>query len=261
MPEPGFLEAHLRARREEGNKILAPYVSAGLRADWLDVLAAFIDAGADAIEVGIPFSDPVMDGSTIQAASLQALSRGTTPTSIFEELRGFDSPVPLVAMTYYNLVFRAGLDRFAEDLVSAGLSGIILPDLPMEESGPWRAAADRAGIETVQLAGPITPDARLERLTAMSKGFVYGVNLMGVTGARATLSEESGILAHRLKAVTDLPVLMGFGVSSAAQAAAVAEPADGVIVASSLMRRVLDGASPAEVGAAVAEMRSALDAS
>lgn len=259
MAEAGFLESYLREQRASGRKLLAPYVSGGVRHDWLAVIAAYIDAGADAVEIGIPFSDPVMDGSTIQAASLAALGRGATPSSILGELRAFESPVPLVAMTYYNLVFRFGLERFAEELVAAGVSGVILPDLPMEESGPWRAAADAVGVETVQLAGPVTPGDRIDRLCKLSRGFVYGVNLMGVTGERATLSGESGDLAVRLKAATDLPVLMGFGISTPEQAAAAAAPADGVIVASSLMRRLLDGADVAEIGAAVAALRSALD--
>ncbi|MBI2709080.1 MAG: tryptophan synthase subunit alpha [Actinobacteria bacterium] len=256
----GPLEAHLRSRRDAGRKLLVPYVTGGLRDDWLDVLRALVAAGADAVEVGIPFSDPVMDGPTIQEASQRALDRGTTPATILSELRHVEVGVPLVAMTYFNLVFRAGTERFAKEAAAAGVSGVIVPDVPLEELGEWAPAADAAGLETVLLASPISPDERLARLCARSRGFVYGVNLMGVTGERAALGERSARLARRLKAATDLPVVMGFGVSSGDQARAVAEPADGVVVASAIMRRVLDGASADEAGEFTAGLRAALDA-
>jgi tryptophan synthase alpha chain len=222
-------------------------------------VAALAGAGADAIEIGIPFSDPVMDGPTIQAASALALQRGTTPSGIVSELARVDAGVPLVAMTYYNLVFRAGHRRFASELAAAGVSGAIIPDLPLEESGEWEADAAAAGIEPVLLAAPVTPDDRLERIAARSRGFVYAVGLMGVTGERSVVAASAGVLARRLKAVTDKPVLIGFGISTPAHAVAAAEAADGVVVASALMRRYLDGASPDELGAQVAEIRDALD--
>lgn len=259
MPELGAVEAALRAKRASGAKLLVPYVTGGLRADWLDVLRAMVDAGADAVEVGIPFSDPVMDGPTIQQASAAALARGTTPASVLTELRAVDVEVPLVAMTYYNLAFRMGDQRFAAELAEAGVGGVVLPDLPMEEQGPWSAAAATAGIATVQLAGPITPDERIKLLCERAGGFLYGVNLMGVTGERAQLGEQSATLARRLKGATEVPVLMGFGVSTPEQAVEVAAPADGVIVASAIMRRILDGGAPADAGRFVATLRQALD--
>jgi tryptophan synthase alpha chain len=257
---PGPLETHLRARRDGGRKLLVPYVSGGL-GPWLEVVRAYADAGADAVEIGLPFSDPVMDGPTIQAASERALAEGATPAGILAALRDVDAGVPLVVMTYFNLVFHAGVERFASEAVGAGVSGIILPDLPLEESAEWAPAAQVAGLETVQLASPISTDDRLARLCQASQGFVYGVNLLGVTGERADLATSSGELATRLKAVTDLPVIMGFGISTPDQARQVAEAADGVIVASALMRRLLDGADAAELGAAVAELRAGLDQS
>ncbi len=259
MAEPLALEAHLRAARDQGRKLLVPYVTGGLGDDWIDVVRACADAGADAIEVGIPFSDPVMDGPTIQAASEQALARGTDLDQILDALRSVDVSVPLVAMTYVNLVFHKGYERFAAEAVASNVSGVILPDLPMEELGEWEPSALAAGIDTVLLASPLTPDDRLAVLCHRSKGFVYGVNLLGVTGERATLADSSGVLAKRLKAVTDLPVIMGFGISTPDQAREAADHADGVVVASALMRLRLDGAGPEQIGAHVADFRAGLD--
>jgi tryptophan synthase alpha chain len=256
---PVALGATLLARRDAGHKLLIPYVTGGLGSQWLDVVRAYVDAGADAIEVGIPFSDPVMDGPTIQEASDRALTLGATPMSILSDLRRLDVDVPLVAMTYFNIAFHAGVERFAAELVAAGVGGIVLPDLPLEELGEWSPAGDAAGIETVQLASPITPDDRLVTLCDRTQGFIYGVNLLGVTGERDKLAATSVVLAKRLKAVTDKPVIMGFGVSTVAHAREATVDADGVIVASRLMRLLLDGGSPAELGGFVRELRRALD--
>jgi tryptophan synthase alpha chain len=255
----GRLEATLRARRDAGRKLLVPYVTGGLRPDWTTVVAAMADNGADAIEIGIPFSDPVMDGPTIQEASARALTRGTTPDSIMAELASVDVDVPLVAMTYYNLIFRAGHRRFAEGLVRGRMCAAIVPDIPLEESREWEADAAGAGVETVLLAAPVTPDDRLVRIAARSRGFVYAVGLMGVTGARTSLADSAGILAHRIKAVTDKPVLIGFGISTPAQARQACVEADGVVVASALMRSYLDGASPEAIGEQVGALRRGLD--
>ena len=253
------LEAHLRARRDGGAKLVVPYVTGGLPG-WTAVLMALADAGADAIEIGIPFSDPVMDGPTIQEASQRALAAGATPTSIMEELREVEAGVPLVAMTYANLPHKAGWERFATDLARAGITGAVVPDLPLEESPPWEAAATAAGVATVLLAAPNSPDGRLTRICRRSRGFVYGVTVMGVTGARTDLAATASTLGDRLKAATDLPVLMGFGVSRPEQAVELSKHADGVIIASALMRRFLDGDTPAEVAQLVAQVRSTLDA-
>ena len=254
------VEASLRAGRDAGRKLLVPYVTGGFGSRWLDVLAAMVSAGADAVEVGIPFSDPVMDGPTIQEASVRALQLGATPVSIVAELSRVPVEVPLVAMTYYNLVFRGGHRRFAHSLTDAGVRGVIVPDLPLEELGDWWPAAEEAGVETVLLAAPVTPDDRMAELCRKSRGFVYGVNVMGVTGERGALAESAAVLAKRLKDMTDKPVLMGFGVSTPEQAVEAASTADGVIVASALMRTLLEGGSVDQVGDQVAAMRSALDA-
>ena len=253
------VETALRAARDKGRKLLVPYVPGGLRDDWVAILSSMADAGADAIEVGLPFSDPMMDGPTIQEASLRALQRGTTPTSVLAELRSLEAPVPLVVMTYCNLVLRAGTKRFASQLAGAGVRGAIVPDLPLEESAEWEADAAGDAVETVLLAAPVTPDDRLAVICEHSHGFVYGVNLMGVTGERHSLSTSSSVLAKRLKAATDKPVIMGFGITGPAQAVAAADHADGVVVASALMRAALEGAPPGEVGELVGAIRAALD--
>lgn len=249
----------LRSVRDGGRKILAPFVTGQIRGDWVDVVAAYVEAGADAIEIGIPFSDPVMDGTTIQAASAVALERGATPLGILSDLAGIDWPIPLIAMTYYNLVHRVGPDRFAAEMAAAGVRGIILPDVPIEELGPWWEAAATHGIDTIGLVGPVTPDDRLALVCAAASGFVYGVNVMGVTGERSDVSADSAVLAGRIKAVTELPAVMGFGIATPTQAVEIAAASDGVIVASAIMRRLLEGGSPDDAGAFVGELRRALD--
>lgn len=258
--EIGPLEARLRTARDAGRKLLVPYVTGGFPG-WERTVEACAAAGADAIEVGIPFSDPVMDGPTIQQASERALADGATPQAIVGAMTALDrGGVPLVVMTYYNTVHRYGHERFAQSLAVSGVAGAIVPDLPLEEVGPWAAAADTAGVETVLLAAPTGSDERLARICARSRGFVYGIGLLGVTGERAALARSALDIARRLKATTDKPVLVGVGVSDATQAAEVATVADGVIVGSALVRRLLDGGGPEAAGAFVAELRSGLDA-
>ena len=168
--------------------------------------------------------------------------------------------MPLVAITNDTIPNKAGWNRFASDLARAGITGAIVPDLPLEELAPWEAAALAADVDTVLLAAPNSPDDRLGRICGRSRGFVYGVTVMGVTGVRTDLAATASVLGDRLKAATDLPVLMGFGVSAPDQAVALAAHADGVIIASALMRRFLDGDKPADVASLIAEVRTALDA-
>ena len=258
-PTPGPLEQSLRDARAQGRKLLVPYVTGGLGDDWTRVVEAVADAGADAIEIGIPFSDPVMDGPVIQAASEQALAAGATPVSILDALRTVDTGVPLAVMTYYNIAFRMGLARFASALLEAGVRGAILPDLPLEEVGPWARAADAAGVETILLSAPTAPDERLTRVCARARGFVYAVGLLGVTGERDVLAASALVMARRLKEVTDKPVLVGVGVSNAAQAVELCSVADGVVIGSALIRRLLDGGGPAGAAEFIASVRRALD--
>jgi len=254
------LESHLRARRDEGRKLLVPYVTGGLGREWCDVVRAVVSAGADAVEVGIPFSDPIMDGRTIQEASQRALDLGATPVGVIDQMHGLDVSVPTVVMTYYNLVARMGHERCAQGLRTSGVDGAIVPDLPLDELDGWGDAADAAGVETVLLAAPTTPDDRLAAICERSRGFVYGVSLMGVTGERAELAAHASEMGRRCKAMTDKPVLVGVGISTPAHAAEAAAHADGVIVGSALVRRLLDGGGPEEAAAFVASLRAALDA-
>ncbi|MBI3256510.1 MAG: tryptophan synthase subunit alpha [Actinobacteria bacterium] len=254
------VETTLRAHRDRGRKLLVPYVTGGLGDNWALVLPALAAAGADAIEIGIPFSDPVMDGPTIQEASAAALAGGATPLSIFDDITGLDvGSAPLIVMTYYNIAFHMGEHRFAASLAGAGISGAILPDLPLEESVSWEREAAAAGVETILLAAPVTPDDRLAQIAARSRGFVYAVGLMGVTGERAGVAVSASTMGKRLKAVTDKPVLIGFGVSTPAQAVEACAEADGVIVGSALVRRLLDGAGPEGAARFIGELRRAID--
>jgi tryptophan synthase alpha chain len=255
----GSLEAKLLAARDTGHKLLVPYVTGGLTSEWTDVVRAVAAAGADALEVGIPFSDPIMDGPTIQAASSRALAGGATPDGIVAELGGIDVEIPLAAMTYYNVVFRTGHRRYARRLAEARVAAAIVPDLPLDEVGEWARAADDAGVETVMLAAPTTPDDQLPLICRRARGFVYGVGLLGVTGERDELAASARRMARRLKAVTDKPVLIGVGVSTAEQARDVCNEADGVVVGSALVRRLLDGGGPDEAASFVRELRAGID--
>jgi tryptophan synthase alpha chain len=253
----GRLEDELRRKRDVGRKLLIPYITGGYPG-WEEAMRAAAASGADAIEIGIPFSDPVMDGPVIQQASQAALDAGATPISVLEQVPRLDIDVPLVVMTYYNLVHHDGHRRFAHRLVDAGVAGCILPDLPLEESEPWCRAADHEGVETVMLAAPTAPDDRLPRIAARARGFVYSVGLLGVTGERDALAASATTLAARVKAITDVPVLVGVGVSDAAQAYQATRVADGVIQGASVMRRMIEHGADA-VADYVAEVRAAID--
>jgi tryptophan synthase alpha chain len=254
----GVIETALRAVRAGGGKALVPYVTGGLDAEWPDAVRAVAAAGADAVEIGIPFSDPVMDGPVIQRASERALAAGATPGSVLAAVAHIDVDVPLVVMTYYNIVFHAGHHRFARSLADAGIAGAIVPDLPLDEAGDWLAEAEAAGVETILLAAPTTPDDRLARICAASRGWVYAVGMMGVTGERAALASSAAVMGTRVKAVTDKPVLIGIGVSTPEQAVEAAITADGVIVGSALVRRLLDGEGPDGARDFVASLRAVL---
>jgi len=258
----GRVEQALTGRRADGGKCLVPYVTAGLTEDWLQLVQGAIDGGADAVEIGLPFSDPMLDGPIIQAASTQALQRGVTVRGLIEELAGFASTVPLIAMTYSNIVRRHGYSEFCRRLAAAGVSGLIVPDTPLDEIDQLLVAATEAGLELILLVAPSTAEHRVQRIAGLSRGFVYAVSNMGVTGLRDSVSSSVAGTVGLVRAATTIPVLVGFGISTPEQAVEAARASDGVIVASALMRMVLDdGAGPSELRDRVAAFRAALDQS
>ncbi len=258
---PGRLEAVLRARRDNGQKLLVPYLMGGLGEEWPAVLEAVAAAGADAVEVGIAFSDPMIDGQTIQEASVRALAGGATPERVVASLASADvGGTPLVVMTYYNIIARAGEHRMAQSLAESGVSGAIVPDLPADEIDSWQAEAFAAGLDTVLLAAPTTPDARLKMIAGKASGFLYAVGVMGVTGERTKLAESALEIARRCKEASDLPVLVGVGVTTPEQAVTICRVADGVVVGSALVRRLLDGEGPDGAAELVGSFRKVLDA-
>lgn len=258
MTSRGAIEPTLQAKIDAGGKVLVPYITGGFPG-WQDAMGEAAAAGADAIEIGIPFSDPVMDGPTIQEANDLTLEKGVTPAQVIEEAARLDIDIPLAVMTYYNVAFRFGLDRFAETLIASGISGAILPDMPLEEAGPWEEAAGSAGVEPVYLVAPTTPDDRAQRIIDRGKGFVYAVGLLGITGVRDELAATAVANAARCKSLTNRPVLVGVGVGTPAQAAEVVKAADGCVVGSAIVRQLLDN-GPSAVGELVGQLRAAIDA-
>jgi tryptophan synthase alpha chain len=261
-PEPDAapaLEATLRAGRRDGRKLLIPYLMAGMTEDWEEALQAVAASGADAVEVGIPFSDPMMDGPVIQEAAVRALDRGTTPARVIDGVARAQLGVPVAVMTYYNIVFRAGHRRMARSLRDAGIGGAIVPDLPLEELAPWAEEADAADVATVLLVAPSTPGDRVAAICARSRGFVYAVARMGVTGERESLGAETATVVGRIRRATDAPVCVGVGISTPQHARAATETADGVVVGSALVRRLLEGGGPDAAAEFVGRLRSALD--
>ena len=252
------LETRLRALRAEGRKVLVPYFVAGLTPDWVRYVEAAIHAGADAVEIGIPFSDPMIDGVVIQEAALRALAAGTTIDSICTDLASLSSSAPLVAMTYYNLLLHYGLERVAGKLSDAGISGAIVPDLSLEESSEWASACDDHDVATIFLFAPSTESERAQRLTKATKGFAYASARMAVTGEAADIGDARRVVA-RIRESSDVPTYVGIGIATPAMASEAAAVSDGVIVGSALVRIILDGASTGDVEAFVASFRRAID--
>jgi tryptophan synthase alpha chain len=240
------------------SKLLIPFVTAGYpsKARCLDLLRACAVGGADRIELGIPFSDPLADGPVIQATSQAALDRGTTLADAFAIAEKFRER-PLLFMGYYNPILQFGLPRFFSRAARAGVTGTIIPDLPPEESEPARAAASMAGLPIVFLCSPTTTDARVRLIDRLSRDFIYLVSIKGVTGAG--LSSGVGAFVRRVRRLTRRPLCVGFGISTPAQARAVAGEADGVVVGSALLQIVRDGGSARDVERFVASLRRAVD--
>jgi tryptophan synthase alpha chain len=207
---------------------------------------AYIDAGADLVELGVPFSDPLADGPVIHAAGTAALRAGATVDGVLEVCTALAARTPVVIMLYANLVYARGVEAFVAAAAAAGASGLIVPDLPMEEAPAMLAACDAEGVALVPLVAPTTPDERMERIGARARGFLYTVSVTGTTGERAALSDRFASIIERAKAHTDVPVALGFGIGEPAQAAqAAAAGADGVIVGSRLVRAAAEAADPA----------------
>lgn len=252
-------EAFRRAKAE-GRAALIPFLTAGdPDIGATAVLArALAEAGADIIELGIPFSDPIADGPTIQAASKRALDAGFRLDSLWgccSELRG--GP-PLVLMTYYNPIFHFGLEGFAARASEAGVAGVIIPDLPPEEAGPWKEAACSQGLDTIFLLAPTSNERRVRVVARASTGFIYYVSLTGVTGARASLPADLAASLSALRARVNKPVAVGFGISRPEQVRMLAPLADGIIVGSALVRLLEQGGTPEEMAARLRENVSAL---
>ena len=261
------LEAMFAANRAAGRKALAPFVTAGdPDADTtVAVLQALDQAGASLCELGVPYSDPIADGPVIQASYTRALGAGLTLEGVFAaaERATARCSMPILAMASYSLIFRRGIDRFVADAVAAGLAGFVVPDLPLEESDDLDTACRAAGLALVRLVTPTTPPERAEAIAKKSTGFLYCVSVAGVTGARTDLPAGLVDRVRWLKTKTEVPILVGFGISSPEQARAVARVADGVIVGSALVRLVAAAhdkprdALLTEVGSFIADLAAA----
>jgi tryptophan synthase alpha chain len=237
--------------RDEGRAALIGYLPAGFPDvdTSIALIQAMIDGGCDVIEIGLPYSDPVMDGPTIQAAAERALSAGMRTRDVFRVVEASAARVPTLVMTYWNPIERYGVERFAADLASVGGAGLITPDLTPDEGGEWIAAADRHDLDKVFLVAPSSTPARLASTADACRGFIYATAVMGVTGVREQQSDLAPTLVARTREVTDKPVCVGLGVSHGAQAAGVAAFADGVIVGSAFVKAV-DGAESEGMDAA-----------
>lgn len=230
-------ELFLRTR-SENRAALIGYLPAGFptQEGCIDALTAMVEGGVDAIEIGYPYSDPVMDGPVIQAAAVTSLANGTGAKEVFATVEAIAKIAPTVIMTYWNPIERFGVENFLTELGRTGGSGVITPDLTVEESEKWIDSSTRLGANRIYVVAPSTSDERLRLVSAATSGFIYAASLMGVTGARSTVSSSARELVARLRTVTDLPIAVGLGVSTPEQAHEVAQYADGVIVGSAFIR-------------------------
>ncbi|MBN2332513.1 MAG: tryptophan synthase subunit alpha [Deltaproteobacteria bacterium] len=253
--------------RQAGRKALITFITAGDPSleTTATLVATLAENGADIIELGVPFSDPLADGPTIQAASLRALQRGTTLAKILvlvQKIRR-TSQVPLVLMSYYNPILRYGVERFVAAAVEAGVDGVIVPDLPLEEGAALRQAAEAKGLAVIQLVAPTSSPERMASLCRASRGFVYYVTVTGITGARRELPVAIADSLQQLQSFTDTPIAAGFGISTPEQASEVGRHADGVIVGSTLVKLIADGGDDPQMleklGAQVRALRTGLD--
>ena len=250
----------LERNRESGRGTLVGYYPAGYpsKQDSIDSLIAMAENGCDILEIGVPYSDPVMDGPTIQAAAVTSLANGTGAQEVLAALKVAAASVPAVVMTYWNPIEKYGAAKFAQAIADNGGSGVITPDLTIEESDEWRAAVKTSSINPIYVVAPSTKPERLVKVTDQCGGFIYAASLMGVTGARSGISSGAGELVARLRKVSDKPISVGLGVSNREQAKEVAAFADGVIVGSAFIKAIQDAPDEESGLAAVAHLASEL---
>ena len=247
-PRMSAIDELFARTREENRAALVGYLPAGFPDVEASIsgIEAMVEGGVDLVEVGFPYSDPVMDGPVIQAAADRALAAGTRTADVLDVARASAATgVPTVVMTYWNPIERHGVDRFAADLAAAGGAGLITPDLTPDEAGEWIEASDAHSLDRIFLVAPSSTDHRLAMTAEASSGFVYATSVMGVTGQREQTSSAAPTLVDRLRGVTDQPVGVGLGVSNRAQAHEVAAYADAVIVGSALVKAMADGGADA----------------
>lgn len=257
---------HTFVQLQENNRTaLMPFLTMGYpeRDSVLELVPAIVEAGADMVELGVPFSDPLAEGTTIQASSQRALENGMTLDLCLEQaaaLRAKGITVPFLLMGYYNPIYQMGIEQFAKRSATAGIDGLIIPDLPPEESDPLQSSLREHGIDIVFLLAPTSNVERLQIVAARSSGFIYLVSLIGVTGARDEMRADLQAFVDRVRSVSDLPLAVGFGISTPEQAAHVAEMADGVIVGSALIDAIRASSEPAHAAHEfVASLRAGID--
>ncbi|MDP8971846.1 MAG: tryptophan synthase subunit alpha [Actinomycetota bacterium] len=250
----------LQAAFPEGRVALVPYLTAGYPTleDAYAVGEAYVEAGADAVEIGVPFSDPLADGPTIQDTTTRALENGADLGYCLELASQFADRVPVLLLIYYNSVYARGVRSFLDDAAAAGVSGLVIPDLPIDEALDFREMAAEKGVSICPLAAPTTDDERLDSIAEAASGFVYCVSVAGVTGAREKLPPGAVELLRRARARVPVPVVLGFGISSAEAAVEAGAEADGIIIGSKLMQ-IVGEEGPEGAGAWLREVREALD--
>ena len=247
----------VRGAFQEGRTALIPYLTGGYPTleEAREVGEAYLEAGADMLEIGVPFSDPLADGPTIQETTTRALANGADLDYCLDLASAFSGRVPVVFLLYYNVIFARGVERFLQEV--AGVSGLVIPDLPVDEAARFAELAAEAGVAFCPLVAPTSTDRRVARVGEMATGFVYCISVAGVTGVRDTLPPGAVELLRRVRARTDAPVALGFGIGSAQAAVEAAEEADGIIIGSKLMRLVGEGGAE-RAGEWLREVREAL---
>ncbi len=249
----------LRGVFSGGKVTLMPYLTAGYPTldEAREVGEAYVAAGADIIEIGVPFSDPLADGPTIQDTTTRALKNGADLAYCLDLASGLSGQVPVVFLVYYNVIFACGMEQFLEKAADAGVSGLVIPDLPVDELGEFGALAESKGVALCPLAAPTSTNGRIAEIGQAASGFVYCVSVAGVTGARETLPPGAVELLRRVRSTVDAPVALGFGISTPDAAAEAADEADGVIIGSKLMQLVAEG-GPEKAGEWLGKVRNAI---